>query len=542
MLLTRQAPLGSLPSLSSVLPFGARWMHIPALALLGFAAAYTLTSWYGNLVARDLARLPEGVHWTERARYATMARAGGILALVALFVSCIPLWKMSAPVWLYRKGSLVDIVIAAGALGVIAAGREREAILSGRAVSLTTWLRAKMATHAIHFSPLYVAIGYTYCCCLFEGQALWAALGATPLVVALGAAVLSRPSVMCFFGWARPGTDTSIQTTASACALMGKSPVRTLEIPLLQANAVALPLWNTIGYTDGALAALPDDALVAIAAHEVAHLEEPRSWAYQRLLSTALVATPLPFVSYYDALPESFALPIVGGVSLLAVLALRFRRQLGRRAEEAADERAGGLLHGTYARALERVYELNLMPAVTSKAAVHPNLYDRMLAAGMQPSYPRPALPLAPARYRGWRRAFAGWAQLLVVCTPIPVVAFWWAVFAGCRSSASDACLYLVGGGQQGLVERAEARLEANDYGAAATLVRAASQQGRISYRAYDIATSALSAVHDCVGLEDFLVHLEDHTQWRTRRAAIDAHKDILDALEEEHCPPPDEE
>jgi hypothetical protein len=161
---------------------------------------------------------------------------------------------------------------------------------------------------------------------------------------------------------------------------------------------------------------------------------------------------------------------------------------------------------------------------------------------GRAASYPRPALPLAPARYRGLGRAFAGWAQLLVVCTTIPVVALWWAVFAGCRSSASDACLYFVGGGQQGLVERAEARLEANDYGAAATLVRAASEQGRVSYRAYGIATSALSAVHDCVGLEDLLAHLEDHTQWRARRAAVDAHKDILDALEEGRCPPQNEE
>jgi hypothetical protein len=43
-----------------------------------------------------------------------------------------------------------------------------------------------------------------------------------------------------------------------------------------------------------------------------------------------------------------------------------------------------------YARALEKLHEDNLAPAVTHREGTHPHLYDRMLAAGLQPGYPRP--------------------------------------------------------------------------------------------------------------------------------------------------------
>src|SRR5207249_9576995 len=48
---------------------------------------------------------------------------------------------------------------------------------------------------------------------------------------------------------------------------------------------------------------------------------------------------------------------------------------------------------GRYARALEKLHRLNLMPAVTSGSGVHPSLYDRMIAAGVTPDYRRPVAP-----------------------------------------------------------------------------------------------------------------------------------------------------
>lgn len=48
-----------------------------------------------------------------------------------------------------------------------------------------------------------------------------------------------------------------------------------------------------------------------------------------------------------------------------------------------------------YARALERLYQTNQMPAVMPRRSnkIHPDLYDRMLAAGVTPDFPKPQPP-----------------------------------------------------------------------------------------------------------------------------------------------------
>ena len=48
---------------------------------------------------------------------------------------------------------------------------------------------------------------------------------------------------------------------------------------------------------------------------------------------------------------------------------------------------------GTYARALEKIYEANLLPVVLREKRVHPDLYDRLVAAGATPAYARPKPP-----------------------------------------------------------------------------------------------------------------------------------------------------
>jgi hypothetical protein len=58
---------------------------------------------------------------------------------------------------------------------------------------------------------------------------------------------------------------------------------------------------------------------------------------------------------------------------------------------------------------LEKIYQANQLPAVMrGNNMVHPHLYDRMLAAGVTPDYPRPQPP--------GRMAWPGWAVLLIPC------------------------------------------------------------------------------------------------------------------------------
>ncbi len=52
-----------------------------------------------------------------------------------------------------------------------------------------------------------------------------------------------------------------------------------------------------------------------------------------------------------------------------------------------------------YARALAKLHEDALVPAVLAKSQeTHPHLYDRLVAAGVTPDYPRPA----PADAMAW--------------------------------------------------------------------------------------------------------------------------------------------
>jgi len=76
-----------------------------------------------------------------------------------------------------------------------------------------------------------------------------------------------------------------------------------------------------------------------------------------------------------------------------------------RRLSHRLEIRADSVAHanepdpGVYARALLRIHEDNLLPAVMAKGrATHPQLYDRLLAAGVTPDFPRPL----PADSMAW--------------------------------------------------------------------------------------------------------------------------------------------
>ncbi len=164
-----------------------------------------------------------------------------------------------------------------------------------------------------------------------------------------------------------------------------------------EANAMAFVVTKELAFTEKLLEIAPDDELRAITAHELGHLLEGR-WIVLGRLAEAYKFFPLIFMR-----PVQNEWGVMGiGLLGFAVLGLwigppRWLRSLERKADQVAQSQTTD--EGTYARALERLYRSNQMPAVLRKSSLltHPDLYDRMIAAGLTPDYPRPEAPSGQA-------------------------------------------------------------------------------------------------------------------------------------------------
>ena len=128
---------------------------------------------------------------------------------------------------------------------------------------------------------------------------------------------------------------------------------------------------------------------MSICAHELAHLSESK-WVLAGRTLGSLAFMPLIFLT-----PSIHNFSLWGPLALLFLIFLlrRFSRKLSISCEKRADAQATAdqTVDGVYARALEKLYEANQLPAVNSKnTRTHPHLYDRLIAAGVTPTYPRP--------------------------------------------------------------------------------------------------------------------------------------------------------
>jgi Zn-dependent protease with chaperone function len=161
-----------------------------------------------------------------------------------------------------------------------------------------------------------------------------------------------------------------------------------------QANAAAISSVRAVIVTEPALSILDDAELRAVVAHELGHLDERSIASWLRASSAVLVLVPVMFVrpALVNYGMKGYA-ALVGVMALLVIVRRQYVLPLLRRFELNADSSAvhpeGGAV---YARALEKLYEFNLIPAVL-RTGVHPSLYDRMVAAGAPPDYPRQRPP-----------------------------------------------------------------------------------------------------------------------------------------------------
>lgn len=370
------------------------WVRSGALALgvLPFAASFLATA-FGVAASLVGTPGPEGAHWTERARALAPARFVATVAVLAAPA-------LAGVLVAYRENLLLVIptsvaVLVAAVSAHAGGGVAVHALLRRRSGERLGWFAsvrggiASLLILAPHLVVLVVIAGSV------DGDASVANVLAAALGIAAFACACCYAGVPLarWLGVARPNAPRLRAAVERAAARAGVVPraLRTLELPL--ANAWALPAPRWLVFTQRCVDGLDDAQLEAIAGHELGHLSEPRGVVRVRV-AALFALLPVAF------LPEAVRAigpiqALLAACALLAAVAFPVRR-LQRRMEERAD----GVAHrhqaepGAFANALERLYELNLAPAVSQqRRATHPDLYDRLLAAGVEPGYPRPAPP-----------------------------------------------------------------------------------------------------------------------------------------------------
>ena len=165
-------------------------------------------------------------------------------------------------------------------------------------------------------------------------------------------------------------------------------PVRVFELEWAQVNAVAWQRYGAVGFSKALLDLMTLDEVRAVAAHELAHLLEPR-WVRRVRTAQMFVLLPLVPLAKYGGTAGW-----LGGLALLIVVLAAYKR-FTRRFEVRADRIESETVaeSDAYKRSMLKLHEANLTPAVMPGAQTHPHLYDRLLAAGFQPDFKRPAAP-----------------------------------------------------------------------------------------------------------------------------------------------------
>lgn len=365
---------------------------------------------------RALAKIPAELHWAERARRVWPIRTGvgGFVVLAPAVFGGLSFLVPSrlAPRGLWIATLTICVLLVLPALR-----------MADRTLTRRLWPdRPLLAPAEKRRARLFAAVAL-YPHLYLSGIALlllprelnvWAVIASVLyLTLLIAAAFGGGIDILAHLRWVTPidlaGDSKLAQAVSDAAERTHITPREVYAIPMARVNAFAFPLRRTLVFSKSATQVLSTAHVSAIAAHELGHIGESRPQAFARsmvvvVLAPIVLAKPFIGVVGYSA--------FVGGFLLTVFLSLVLRR-IARRHEDRADAVAAGHEHaedhGTYARALEQVYEHNLLPAVMRGKRPHGHLYDRMRAAGLEPDFPRPEPPP-----RGVARAASVFATVLL--------------------------------------------------------------------------------------------------------------------------------
>jgi Zn-dependent protease with chaperone function len=393
------------PFFEALSPEALRLVPIPlaASAVLAVPLGFVCGLFAGWVTGRSFVTPWPETPWTERARASLGVRTG--LRLASPYATMVVGLVVYTFAFFVGDASRLTTSIAAALacyLGVDFVRLRVERDVHRAAIPSRGWWSLKAIWFLLAAPQLVVVVvAGILMPRRFDGEAIAITAIALVLVVAIGTGGLWRIlRAVGFIREATPALSAAIDEAQKKTGVVAEGTwiLPTFGVPFC--NAFALPVLRRIAFTSDAVETLGHDELVAIAAHELGHVAETRTVAWVRTLrGTAFL--PLSLARPLEA---SFgATGILGAIFAMLAVALLFQR-LSRAMEVRADKIAHGHGHAhaedgaTYARALEKVYARNLVPAVMPGKRMHPDLYDRMIAAGAPPDYPRPAKPKIRAR------------------------------------------------------------------------------------------------------------------------------------------------
>lgn len=376
------------------LPYGYRWSNLlfPPLVL---AVSFVAAALAGMIVVWPLRRVSRS-DWISYARHAYVANFSLGMAAVVLpaVVATMTLLAGRSPFSAFQGRWLTLASAVAAYLGALFWQFYVRRHTHGDSVRFATWFRGHLAQWLLFRTAFPIAV--LVLLLIPSRDSPWALI-----LPFLGAAILAGLAMRGLLtlahrvGLVRRASERLDNIVRRVAAREGVPLGNVYEGRLAHANAAALPGTGDVLVATELLEAMTDEEIEAICAHEVGHLKEARRVAVLRAGSVGLLVLSLTLwfgLSVYGmwALLAGAWLPLA-----IARLGMPYWRRLEARSDAVAHSH-GSHDHdqAAYASALERLHRLNFVPPVVfGKGQTHPHLYDRLVAVGRPPSYPRPARP-----------------------------------------------------------------------------------------------------------------------------------------------------
>ncbi len=377
--------LTMIPNLSDQLPHWVGWavpVILPLVAML----------WLPLVQGINLRLFTEPVdpnaHWTERARrLAIRYRVWGVSGMLALICSMLIGSHLVGPLQVITaKGMVVSI----GAILLIQFIwlYWRFAVRHGLPHNS---LGRHFTLWAVNLLVLYSYLPVAVLMAIFipskgTGMIIGEAVGLT--LIFFGSFIF-RLSIFRALGFVHTAPQRLLDAIERASQRAGHKPKSVYLIDTRWANAYAYPLQNEIMFSSKALQVLDDEELEAVASHEIGHLKEGGTRLPLMIANYSLYAV----LGSWHVIVNNWGAPGMATAIVLSLALQRIALPFSRERETDADSHATSHSHDEtiHARALENLYRCNLTPVVMgNRRSTHPDLYDRMEAAGLPPSYKRP--------------------------------------------------------------------------------------------------------------------------------------------------------